>query len=53
MVLQLKQLLQHSATHMAVQVGPSGSTFVDPSTLPPPTPATPLTGSKPYNFVAK
>ncbi|HCU97105.1 MAG TPA: hypothetical protein DHU96_32090 [Actinobacteria bacterium] len=48
-----KQLLQHSATHMAVQVGPSGSTFVDPSTLPPPTPATPLTGSKPYNFVAK
>ena len=29
-----QQLLDHSATHMAVQAGPNGSTFVDPSTIP-------------------
>jgi lipoprotein-anchoring transpeptidase ErfK/SrfK len=48
-----KQLLNHGATHMAVQTGPTGSTLVDPSTLPAPAPATYLTGSKPHNFRAK
>ncbi len=48
-----KQLLSHSATHMAVEVGPTGSTFVDPSTLPAPGRATVLTGSKPHNYLAK
>jgi hypothetical protein len=38
---------------MAVQTGPTGSTLVDPSTLPAPAPATYLTGSKPHNFRAK
>jgi hypothetical protein len=47
------QLLNHSATHMAVQTGPTGSTMVDPSTLPAQATATYLTGSKPHNFRAK
>ena len=47
------QLLNHGATHMAVQTGPTGSTLVDPSTLPTQTQATFLTGSKPHNFRAK
>jgi hypothetical protein len=34
--LSWKQLLRGSATHLAVQAGPSGSTFVNPSTLPAP-----------------
>jgi lipoprotein-anchoring transpeptidase ErfK/SrfK len=46
------QLLAHSATHMAVQAGPTGSTLVDPSTLPTPPANTWLTGSKPHNYVA-
>ena len=32
--LSWKQMLQRSATHLAVKVGPSGSTLVDPATLP-------------------
>jgi lipoprotein-anchoring transpeptidase ErfK/SrfK len=48
-----KQALKHSATHMAVQAGPTGSTLVDPSTLPTQAPATFLTGSKAHNFWAK
>ena len=32
--LTWKQLLRGSATHLAVQVGPTGSTFVSPDTLP-------------------
>jgi lipoprotein-anchoring transpeptidase ErfK/SrfK len=48
-----KQALKHSATGMAVQAGPTGSTMVEPSTLPAPTAATYLTGSKPHNFYAK
>ena len=47
-----KQLLAHSVTGMAVQVGPTGSTFVNPSTLPSAPKATTLTGSKPRNFLA-
>jgi lipoprotein-anchoring transpeptidase ErfK/SrfK len=47
------QVLNHSAIHMAVQTSPTGSTFVDPSTLPAQAPNTFLTGSKPHNFHAK
>jgi lipoprotein-anchoring transpeptidase ErfK/SrfK len=46
------QLLAHSATHMAVQAGPSGSTLVDPSTLPTQATNTVLTGPKPHNYFA-
>ena len=38
---------------MAVQTGPTGSTFVSPSTLPAQATVTYLTGSKPHNFRAK
>ena len=48
-----KQALSHSATGMAVQTGPTGSTMVDPSTLPAQTQVTFLTGSKAHNFYAK
>jgi lipoprotein-anchoring transpeptidase ErfK/SrfK len=48
-----KQVLNHSVTHMAVQTSPTGSTFVDPSTLPAQAPNTFLTGSKPHNYRAK
>jgi hypothetical protein len=47
-----KQALKHSATGMAVQTGPTGSTMVAPSPLPAQTPNTYLTGSKPHNFRA-
>ena len=47
------QALKHSATGMAVQTGPDGSTMVNPSTLPAPASATYLTGSKAHNFWAK
>jgi lipoprotein-anchoring transpeptidase ErfK/SrfK len=46
-----KQLLRHSATHMAVQVGPGGSTLVDPATLPP-APTGVLYAPKPFNYLA-
>jgi lipoprotein-anchoring transpeptidase ErfK/SrfK len=45
------QLLAHSATHLAVQTGPSGSTLVDPSTLAPVTPA-PLTQPPANDYLA-
>jgi lipoprotein-anchoring transpeptidase ErfK/SrfK len=40
--LSWPQYLQGSALHEAVQAGPSGSTFVNPSTLPPDTATAPL-----------
>jgi lipoprotein-anchoring transpeptidase ErfK/SrfK len=48
-----KQLLKHGVTHKAVQTGPTGSTLVDPSTLPAQPKITFLTGAKPHNFWAK
>jgi len=36
-----------------VQTSSTGSTFVDPSTLPAQTAGTFLTGSKPHNYRAK
>lgn len=44
--------LKGSALHMAVQAGPSGSTFVDPATLPPSTATAPTGTSNPSNSVA-
>jgi lipoprotein-anchoring transpeptidase ErfK/SrfK len=43
--------LKGSATHMAVQAGPNGSTLVDPATLPAPAPA-PLGSADPGNWAA-
>jgi lipoprotein-anchoring transpeptidase ErfK/SrfK len=40
--LTWQQLLQGSALHMAVQAGPSGSTLVDPASLPASTAGAPL-----------
>jgi lipoprotein-anchoring transpeptidase ErfK/SrfK len=48
-----KQLLRHSATHMAVQAGPTGSALVEPSTLPAAGKTTALTGPKSFNYAAK
>jgi len=45
------QLLKHSATHMAVQAGPDGSTLVNPATLPAP-PTGVLYGPRAENFLA-
>ena len=50
--LSWKQLLAHSATHMAVQAGPTGSTLVEPSTVPTQPTNTVLTGPKPHNYFA-
>jgi lipoprotein-anchoring transpeptidase ErfK/SrfK len=47
-----KQLLRGSATHEAVEVGPTGSTFVNPDTLPAPKSNSVLHGSKRGNFYA-
>jgi lipoprotein-anchoring transpeptidase ErfK/SrfK len=47
-----KQLLAHSVTGMAVQAGPTGSTFVSPSSLGVPPKATWLIGAKPHNYLA-
>jgi lipoprotein-anchoring transpeptidase ErfK/SrfK len=47
-----KQLLAHSVTHKAVQAGPTGSTFVAPSTLPAKPARTVLNGSKKHNYYA-
>jgi lipoprotein-anchoring transpeptidase ErfK/SrfK len=44
------QLLRGSATHEAVEAGPTGSTFVNPDTLPAPTSNSVLHGSKRGNF---
>jgi lipoprotein-anchoring transpeptidase ErfK/SrfK len=50
--LTWKQLLRGSATHEAVQAGPTGSTFVSPDTLPATASTSRLHGSKPHNFEA-
>jgi lipoprotein-anchoring transpeptidase ErfK/SrfK len=47
--LTWKQLLKGSATHMAVEAGPSGSGFISPADLPPATASAPLHGSRPHN----
>jgi lipoprotein-anchoring transpeptidase ErfK/SrfK len=50
--LTWKQLLKGSATHLAVEAGPSGSGFVSPSSLPPALARAPLSGSRPGNAYA-
>ena len=50
--LTWKQLLRGSATHEAVQAGPSGSLFVGPATLPPATTKAPLRTSQQGNYFA-
>ncbi|HEV2376560.1 MAG TPA: Ig-like domain-containing protein [Streptosporangiaceae bacterium] len=50
--LTWKQLLRGSATHLAVQAGPSGSTFVNPSTLTSGPASGTLSNSRPRNFLA-
>jgi len=50
--LSWKQLLKGSATHEAVEVSPTGSTFVSPDTLPATVADGRLHGSKPHNFRA-
>jgi lipoprotein-anchoring transpeptidase ErfK/SrfK len=49
--LTWNHLLKGSATHEAVQAGPTGSTFVNPATLPA-TSNSRLHGSKPRNYLA-
>lgn len=46
------QYLAGSATHLAVQAGPTGSTLVSPSTLPADTATAPLGTSTPSNYTA-
>jgi lipoprotein-anchoring transpeptidase ErfK/SrfK len=50
--LPWSQYLAGSATHMAVEAGPSGSTLVSPSTLPADTATAPLGTSVSGNFAA-
>jgi hypothetical protein len=50
--LSWQQYLAGSATHMAVEAGPGGSTFVNPSTLPADTATVPLSASAPGNYFA-
>ncbi|HEV2377450.1 MAG TPA: Ig-like domain-containing protein [Streptosporangiaceae bacterium] len=50
--LTWNQALRASATHMAVQAGPSGSTFVSPGTLPAPASTSVLDDSRPRNYLA-
>jgi lipoprotein-anchoring transpeptidase ErfK/SrfK len=50
--LTWKQVVHASATHLAVQAGPSGSTFISPATLPASTSTSVLHGSKPRNYLA-
>jgi lipoprotein-anchoring transpeptidase ErfK/SrfK len=50
--LSWKQYLAGSATHLAVEAGPSGSTFVNPATLPADTGSAPLSTSVPGNYFA-
>jgi lipoprotein-anchoring transpeptidase ErfK/SrfK len=47
--LTWNQFLRGSATHMAVQVGPDGSSLVSPDTLRPVTARPPLGTSRPHN----
>ena len=51
--LSWDQLLQGSALHEAVQAGPSGSSFVNPSTLPAAAAASPLKSAQPNNAAAQ
>jgi lipoprotein-anchoring transpeptidase ErfK/SrfK len=50
--LTWKQLLKGSATHLAVQAGPDGSTLVDPTTVPAPSHSR-LHGAKAHNSTAR
>ena len=50
--LSWSQYLQGSATHMAVEAGPNGSTFVSPSSLAADTAAAPAGTSAPGNYLA-
>jgi lipoprotein-anchoring transpeptidase ErfK/SrfK len=50
--LSWQQYLQSSATHMAVEAGPGGSTFVSPSSLPADTASAPTGTSAPSNYLA-
>ena len=50
--LTWKQVLQRSATHMAVEAGPGGSTFVSPSAAPGAALTSTLYGPKPGNYFA-
>jgi lipoprotein-anchoring transpeptidase ErfK/SrfK len=50
--LSWSQYLAGSATHLAVEAGPSGSTFVSPSAVGADTGASPLTASSPGNYFA-
>ena len=51
--LSWPQYLKGSALHEAVQAGPSGSTFVDPSSLPPSTATAPLQTAPSGNSAAR
>jgi lipoprotein-anchoring transpeptidase ErfK/SrfK len=51
--LSWSQYLAGSATHMAVEAGPDGSTFVNPATLPADTATVPLGTSAPGNYFAQ
>ncbi|HCU93815.1 MAG TPA: hypothetical protein DHU96_14255 [Actinobacteria bacterium] len=50
--LAWNQVLLRSATHMAVEAGPDGSTFVSPSAVPGPALTSTLHGPKPDNYLA-
>jgi lipoprotein-anchoring transpeptidase ErfK/SrfK len=50
--LTWRQLLRGSATHEAVQAGPSGSSLVSPAALPPATATPPLRAPHPGNYLA-
>jgi len=50
--LSWSQYLKGSALGEAVEAGPQGSTFVNPSTLPPDTATAPLGTAEPGNFAA-
>jgi len=51
--LSWSRLLKGSALHQAVQAGPAGSTFVDPSSLPPSTARAPLQTARAGNSGAR
>jgi lipoprotein-anchoring transpeptidase ErfK/SrfK len=51
--LTWNQLVAGSALHQAVQTGPSGSSFVNPATLPAAAAATPLVSSQPNNALSQ
>jgi lipoprotein-anchoring transpeptidase ErfK/SrfK len=50
--LTWKQMLHDSATHLAVQASPTGSTFVNPATLPATVSHGVLHNSRPGNFLS-